>query len=172
MVEEIKFERLSRNPDAEDASGMSASKLRKAVQDNDFDAFRKGVTKSAQPYAKKMFDNLSTILGEDVNELNIFKSKEVDNADPKLQDPNKLKVLDWIAARTDGKEHFLSFYKPGAAYSGNLLFVDPINAKKFMRKVDDNPDYIDEIKKALTSVQTAYTLFKNLGLKAEIRKAR
>ena len=41
-----------------------------------------------------------------------------------------------------------------------------------MRKVDDNPDYIDEIKKALTSVQTAYTLFKNLGLKAEIRKAR
>ena len=170
--EEIKFERLSRNPDAEDASGMSASKLRKAVQDNDFDAFSKGVTKSAQPYAKKMFDNLSTILGEDVNELNIFKSKEVDNADPKLQDPNKLKVLDWIAARTDGKEHFLSFYKPGAAYSGNLLFVDPINAKKFMRKVDDNPDYIDEIKKALTSVQTAYTLFKNLGLKAEIRKAR
>ncbi len=170
--EEIKFERLSRNPDAEDASGMSASKLRKAVQDNDFDAFSKGVTKSAQPYAKKMFDNLSTILGEEVNELNIFKSKEVDNADPKLQDPNKLKVLDWIAARTDGKEHFLSFYKPGAAYSGNLLFVDPINAKKFMRKVDDNPDYIDEIKKALTSVQTAYTLFKNLGLKAEIRKAR
>ena len=112
--EEIKFERLIQEiPDAEDAR-MSASKLRKAVQDNDFDAFSKGVT-NPQSYAQKMFDNLSNYTREDVNELNIFKSKEVDNADPKLQDPNKLKVLDWIAARTDGKEHFLSFYKPGAA---------------------------------------------------------
>lgn len=61
--EEIKFERLSRNPDADDATGMSASKMRQAVMDNNFEAFSKGVTKSAQPYAKKMFDNLSTILG-------------------------------------------------------------------------------------------------------------
>ena len=61
--EEIKFQRLSRNPDADDASGMSASKMRQAVMDNNFEAFSKGVTKAAQPYAKKMFDNLSTILG-------------------------------------------------------------------------------------------------------------
>ena len=60
--EEIKFQRLSRNPDADDASGMSASKMRQAVIDNNFKAFSKGVTKAAQPYAKKMFDNLSTIL--------------------------------------------------------------------------------------------------------------
>ena len=61
--EEIKFERLSRNPDADDASGMSASKMRQAVIDKNFEAFSKGVTKAAQPYAKKMYDNLSTILG-------------------------------------------------------------------------------------------------------------
>ena len=61
--EEIKFQRLSRNPDADDATGMSASKMRQAVMDNNFEAFSKGVTKAAQPYAKKMFDNLATILG-------------------------------------------------------------------------------------------------------------
>ena len=40
---------------------------------------------------------------EDINELNLFKT--ADNT-PKAQDPNKLKVLDWVAPRADGKEHF------------------------------------------------------------------
>ena len=70
--EEIKFQRLSRNPDADDASGMSASKMRQAVIDNNFEEFSKGVTKAAQPYAKKMFEKLQGILGskqeENINE--------------------------------------------------------------------------------------------------------
>ena len=70
--EEIKFERLSRNPDADDASGMSASKMRQAVIDKNFEAFSKGVTKAAQPYAKKMYDNLSTILGSKEEQIDEF----------------------------------------------------------------------------------------------------
>jgi hypothetical protein len=58
----INFKRLTRNPDADDASGMSASKLRQYVMDDDFNSFQEGVTKSAQPYAKKMFDKLKGIL--------------------------------------------------------------------------------------------------------------
>jgi len=59
----INFQRLSRNPDADDATGMSASKLRQYVIDDDFASFEEGVTKSAKPYAKKMFDKLKGILG-------------------------------------------------------------------------------------------------------------
>lgn len=55
--------RLTRNPDAEDASGMSASKMRQAVIDQNFDLFKTGVTKSAQPQAQAMYDKLAQILG-------------------------------------------------------------------------------------------------------------
>ena len=103
-----------------------------------------------------------------VDEFNIFKS--VDNADPKLQDPNKIKVLGWIGSRTDNKEHFLSFYKPGAVFSGNLIFLKPDQAKKFMRIYDDKTEYQKLMRRALTSVQTAATLFKNLNIKHDIRK--
>ena len=55
----------------------------------------------------------------EIKEFNIFKG--IDNASVKEQDPNKLKVLDWIADRADGKEHFLSFYRKGAPWSGRLI---------------------------------------------------
>mgnify|MGYP001064760239 CR=1 FL=1 len=58
----INFQRLKRNPDADDASGMSASKLRQFVIDDDFKSFQEGVTKPAQPYAQKMFDTLKSRL--------------------------------------------------------------------------------------------------------------
>ena len=58
--------RLTRNPDAEDASGMSASKMRQAVIDQNFELFRSGVTKSAQPQAQAMYDKLGQLLGVNV----------------------------------------------------------------------------------------------------------
>ena len=96
---------------------------------------------------------------------------KTDNASVKEQDPNKLKVLDWIAARADGQEHFLSFYRKGAAWSGKLMFIKPDEAAKFMRKVEDNPDYMDVIKKALTSLVTTGKLFDKLGVKYQVRNA-
>lgn len=66
----INFQRLTRNPDAEDASGMSASKLRQFVVDDDFESFEAGVTKSAKPYAKKMFTKLKGILGSEEESTN------------------------------------------------------------------------------------------------------
>lgn len=96
---------------------------------------------------------------------------KTDNNSVKEQDPNKLKVLDWIAARSDGQEHFLSFYRKGAAWSGKLMFIKPDEAAKFMRKVEDNPDYMDVIKKALTSLVTTGKLFDKLGVKYQVRNA-
>ena len=62
----IKQHRLTRNLDADDASGMSASKMRQAVLDNDFETFKSGVTQSAQPQAQAMFEKLGQLLGANV----------------------------------------------------------------------------------------------------------
>jgi len=63
--DKINYVQLQRDPDAEDASGMSASKLRQTVVDNNFEAFKKGVTQNAQPYAEQMFKKLQGIMGVD-----------------------------------------------------------------------------------------------------------
>ena len=48
-----------RDPDSEGVEGMSASKMRKAAADNDFDAFRKGLPKSMDDkMAKRMLKDL------------------------------------------------------------------------------------------------------------------
>jgi hypothetical protein len=121
--------------------------------------------------AAKLLDNAlgTEPAEEDVNELNLFK--RTDNTSVKEQDPNKMKVLDWIADRVDGKEHFLSFYRKGAAWSGRLLFIKPDAAKKFRQIVEKNPDHADRIKKALTSIETTSKLFTNLKIDHQVRRA-
>lgn len=48
-----------RDPDADDVSGMSASKMRQAAADNDFDLFKTGVPSTmSQSFAKQMFDDV------------------------------------------------------------------------------------------------------------------
>jgi hypothetical protein len=113
---------------------------------------------------------LNQALGDSVSEYKIFFGKD-DKSSIKEQDPNKLKVLDWIASRTDGQEHFLSFYRKGAAWSGKLIFIKPDEAKKFMNKVQDNDEYLPQIKQALTSMATASKLFDRLNIKYQIRNA-
>lgn len=46
-----------RDPDAEGVEGMSASKMRKAAADNDFDSFRKGLPKTVDDKAAKQMMN-------------------------------------------------------------------------------------------------------------------
>lgn len=61
--DKINYVQLKRDPDAADATGMSGSKMREYVMNNDFDNFKSGVTKQAQPHAKEMFSKLQSILG-------------------------------------------------------------------------------------------------------------
>jgi len=163
-----------RDEEANDASGMSASKMREAAAQDDFESFKQGVPN--QKLAKQMFDDVREGLGfnhqtedSDLDEYKLFKS--TDNASVKEQDPNKLKVLDWIADRVDGKEHFLSFYRKGAAWSGRLLFIKPEAANKFRQKVENNQDHLDRIKKMLTSIETTSKLLTQLDIKHDIRRA-
>ncbi len=61
----IRVVQLPRNASAADASGMSASKLRQTVMDNNLEEFKAGVTQIAQPYAEDMFKKLQGIMGVD-----------------------------------------------------------------------------------------------------------
>jgi len=173
--DKINYVQLNRDPDAEGATGMSASKMRQTVVDNDLESFKKGVTQKALPHTEEMFKRLQGIMGVDaveednIAELELFK--KTDHSSIKAQDPNKLKVLDWVASRADGKEHFLSFYRKGAAWSGKLIFIRPAEAQKFMNKVEQNDDYLPQIKQALTNIATAGKLFDRLGIRYQIRRA-
>lgn len=170
-----------RDADSDGVEGASASKARQLAIEGKFEDYKnekgedvpgfKSIVADPQ-IAKEMYDAVRTAMGiqdEGLDEFNLFKG--TDNASVKEQDPNKMKVLDWIADRVDGKEHFLSFYRKGAAWSGRLLFIKPDEAKRFMKKVEDNPEHADRIKKALTSIETTSKLFTNLKIKHDIRRA-
>lgn len=66
-----------RDPDAEDVSGMSASKLRSLAVAKDFEAFKKGLPKKLQSHAKDVYDTLLKGMGlmEDM-ELNDIELEE------------------------------------------------------------------------------------------------
>ena len=51
-----------RDPDADDVSGMSASKLRALAKEGNFAAFKTGLPKKLQSSAKKIYDQLRSIL--------------------------------------------------------------------------------------------------------------
>jgi len=59
-----------RDPDADDVSGMSASKMRALAADNDLNTFKKGLPKKLQSKAKQVFDAVRNGMGidEDINE--------------------------------------------------------------------------------------------------------
>ena len=128
------------------------------------------MVRSFVPNPQEVEKELEAAMAEDeVAELNLFK--KTNNADPKQQDPNKLKVLDWVGSRNDGKEHFLSFFVKGTAWSGRLIFIKPEAAKTFMKKVEDNPEHEARIKKMLTSVETTSKLFTQLKIDHQVRRA-
>ena len=55
-----------RDPDEEGVGGMSASKMRKAALDGDFNAFKSGLPKRLKGVAKTVFDELVKSLNEEV----------------------------------------------------------------------------------------------------------
>ena len=59
-----------RDPDADDVSGMSASKMRALAADDDLNTFKKGLPKRLQSKAQQVFDAVRNGMGidEDINE--------------------------------------------------------------------------------------------------------
>ena len=143
-----------RDPDAEGAEGMSASKMKQAASQGNYDEFEDGVAVNDPKLAKMMYTKVRQGMG--INE----------------QKP-KLDVLNNIAARADGKPFPLSWNAgKGEISVGGKLFVDPINAKKFVSFFDRNTDKQDAMKKALQSASTTAKLFDVLGLKYKLDMER
>lgn len=89
-----------RDPDADDVSGMSASKLRQFATDNDFDSFKQGVPGS-EILAKQMFARVRKGLGLDVNEIMGFATRTPKRNTVKKRppEPEELSVADKIKKR-------------------------------------------------------------------------
>lgn len=71
-----------RDPDAEGVEGMSASKMRAAAKDDDFDSFKKGVPSKLRNDAEAMFDMVRAgmKLAEELEELGLLDLTEALNA--------------------------------------------------------------------------------------------
>ena len=121
----INYVQLSRDAAADDATGMSGTKLRGSVTSNNIDAFKSGVTKSAQPFADEMFKKLQVAMGidatttDDVDEgiFDWFKKDKEDPNSKALKDPQ---YLGWkkiykqnpdVASMHRRHKEFLKLYK-------------------------------------------------------------
>tara|TARA_B100000242_G_C43031572_1_gene480628 strand:+ start:773 stop:1654 length:882 start_codon:yes stop_codon:yes gene_type:complete len=173
---DYKFDSISivsageRDPDAEGAEGMSASKMRYHANKGEYDEFEDGVAVNDPKLAKMMFAKVRQGMGiTDENIEEFIKKKEL-----KVQQQKpKLDVLNNIAARADGKPFPLSWNAgKGEISVGGKLFVDPINAKKFVSFFDRNIDKQDAMTKALRSATTTAKLFDVLGLKYKLDMGR
>ena len=52
-----------RDPDADDVSGMSASKMRQYAEDGDFDNFKEGVPSKGKNLAQKLYNDIRKGMG-------------------------------------------------------------------------------------------------------------
>jgi len=73
-----------RDPDADDVSGMSASKMRAAAADGDFNSFKKGLPRKLQSSAKDVYDSVR-------KGMNMSESEEIHIDD---MEPLEERVLD------------------------------------------------------------------------------
>jgi len=145
-----------RDPDAEGAEGMSASKMKAAAAENNFETFKSGVA-GDEKLAQMMFNKVRAGMGvqENLDELVVKQQKP------------KLDVLNNIASRTDGKPFPLSWSADSNEISvGGKIYIAPAEANKFIRFYDGQEKENQELmQKALRSAKTTANLFKNLGFK-------
>jgi len=144
-----------RDEEADDASGMSASKMREAAANNDFESFKQGVP--VESLAKKMFDDVRQGLG-------MNHQKQTEDLTVKQQRP-KLDVIYNIADRKDSKPFPLSYKDTGGASTGGMVYITPDVARKFVSFYEKRADDEQQLmQKALKSVSGLRNLFKNIGL--------
>ena len=156
-----------RDPDAEGAEGMSASKLKAAAVEDDFETFKQGVA-GDERLAQMMFNKVRSGMG--VNVVNDSVSEE-ELAELKVQQQKpKIEVLNNIAARKDGTAFPLSWNSGKDEISvGGKLYVDPKTANRFVTFFDNNKDKQDAMVQALRSATTTAKLFDLLGLEYNLR---
>jgi len=156
-----------RDEEADDASGMSASKMREAAAQDDFESFKNGVPN--QKLAKQMYDDVRRGLGFEHKTDEGLDEEEIAELKVQQQKP-KIEVLNNIAARKDGTAFPLSWNSGKDEISvGGKLYVDPKTANRFVTFFDNNKDKQDAMVQALRSATTTAKLFDVLGLEYNLR---
>tara|TARA_B110000090_G_scaffold193323_1_gene227499 strand:+ start:387 stop:1430 length:1044 start_codon:yes stop_codon:yes gene_type:complete len=153
-----------RDEEANDASGMSASKMREAAAQDDFESFKQGVPN--QKLAKQMFDDVREGLGFNHQTDEGLDEEELAELKVQQQRP-KIDVINNIADRKDSKPFPLSYKDTGGASSGGEVLITPQDAQKFIKFYDSRSEDEQELmQKALKSVNGTVNLLKNLGMEA------
>lgn len=66
-----------RDPDADDVSGMSASKMREFAEKGDFESFKEGVPKTGQRFAQKLYKDIRKGMGIMESTLPAFMTEDL-----------------------------------------------------------------------------------------------
>ena len=90
-----------RDPDADDVSGMSASKMRQFAEDGDFDSFKQGVPSKGKSLAKKLYDDIRKGMG--INEGNLPEYMIEDLITEGVYDPGIFKAVFLMGGPGSGK---------------------------------------------------------------------
>jgi len=157
----INQKKLSRDADADDASGASATKLRQAAMDGDFETFEDNVSDAAKPYAKKMFEKLQGILGSK-------KEEQVDEyALPAIMNALKYgKHILTLGRFLWNNKWLISFLL--VTWKGISWILDAI---EFVKEIIDHPIVKGLTKYGLPAVGVAVALYGGKKLYDELIKA-
>jgi len=90
-----------RDPDADDVSGMSASKMRQFAEDGNFEEFKKGVPSKGKNLAKKLYDDIRKGMG--INEGNLPEYMMEDLITEGVYDPGVFKAVFLMGGPGSGK---------------------------------------------------------------------
>jgi nicotinic acid mononucleotide adenylyltransferase len=144
-----------RDPDADGAEGMSASKMRQAAVDNDIESFKQGVPQ--QELADEMFAAVRAGMG--IAEGLVEYTGSVTQSRPKIE------VLQNIADRKDSNPFPLSYKDTGGASSGGLVYVTPKQARRFIGFFEKRAsDEQELIRNQLKSAERTKKLFRTLQM--------
>lgn len=142
-----------RDPDADDVSGMSASKMRAAAAENNFTAFTQGLPKSAStPDAKKVFNLIRTAMGikEESNFINSIQFEPVSEEREQYVTGNLFKPGDVVSDKKSGEVLTVKYL------GANHVIVEDLLETKTERKWLDAIEKIEELSKSTKDKRDAH----------------
>ncbi len=138
-----------RDPDADDVSGMSASKMRQYAEDGDFDNFKEGVPSKGKNVAKKLYDDIRKGMG--INEGTLPQYMIEDLISEGVYDPGVFKAV----------------FLMGGPGSGKSTVVDALGLKSLgLKMVNTDKAFENGLKKAGLSLDLRG------GVEGDIKKIR
>ena len=143
-----------RDPDAEGADGMSASKMRAAVRAGDFESFKQG---SASPQiAKPMFDMLTKILKQNPMPGDAFKeSRELKSMSKYKKQPENNVLTDVDTFFSESEQNFLKRSKERKLENNVLTRVENELGEKHIVEVPIEEVNLDEAKLNIKKIHKA-----------------